>query len=151
MVYGAGRVTIAIAEGAGMKISRTVSYAVQATLQLAQAPRNRPVPCHQIAAEGQMPERFLLQILRNLVAHGILQSTRGVDGGYVLDRLPEEISLLELIEAIDGPLNPTMPASEGLSKDSQDSLRQALEEVTATAREQLAAVKLAQLMMPPKK
>ena len=134
-----------------MKISRTVSYAVQATLQLAEAPRNQPVPCSQIAAEGQMPERFLLQILRNLVTHGILQSTRGVDGGYVLDRLPEEISLLELIEAIDGPLNTTMPASEGLPEGSQDSLRQALEKVTATAREQLEAVKLAQLMMPPEK
>ena len=96
-----------------------------------------------------MPERFLLQILRNLVTHGILQSTRGVDGGYVLDRLPEEISLLELIEAIDGPLNSTIPASEGLPKDSQDSLREALEEVTASAREQLAGVKLAQLMIPP--
>ncbi len=65
-----------------MKFSRTVSYALQATLQLAQEDRAAPVPCSQLAAEGKMPERFLLQILRNLVTHGILRSTRGVDGGY---------------------------------------------------------------------
>ncbi|HWB00312.1 MAG TPA: Rrf2 family transcriptional regulator, partial [Pirellulales bacterium] len=61
-----------------MKISRTVTYAVQAVLQLARADGSRPVPCSQLASQGQMPERFLLQILRSLVTHGILQSTRGV-------------------------------------------------------------------------
>ena len=68
-----------------MKLSRTVGYALQATLQLARARPSQPVPCSRLATEGEMPERFLLQILRNLVAHGILGSTRGVDGGYTLD------------------------------------------------------------------
>lgn len=84
-----------------MKLSRTVSYAVQAALQLAKSGSGNPVPCSQLAAEGHMPERFLLQILRNLVNHGILRSTRGVDGGYALTRPPEQVSLLELIEAIE--------------------------------------------------
>lgn len=96
-----------------------------------------------------MPERFLLQILRNLVTHGILHSTRGVEGGYALERSPEEISLLEVIEAIDGPISPTMPASEGLSDDSANKLRTALQQVTTTAREQLGSVKLSHLMLPP--
>ena len=65
-----------------MKLSRTVAYAVRATLQLAQLEADGPVPCSKLANEGKMPERFLLQILRNLVTHGILRSTRGVDGGY---------------------------------------------------------------------
>lgn len=95
-----------------------------------------------------MPERFLLQILRNLVTHGILQSTRGVDGGYTLERPPEEISLLEVIEAIEGPIAPSVPVSEGLPTDSQQLLHKALEQVTSTAREQLAAIKLSQLMLP---
>ena len=47
------------------------------------------------------PERFLLQVLRSLVTHGILRSARGVDGGYSLTRPPEEVSVLEVIEAID--------------------------------------------------
>lgn len=131
-----------------MKMSRTVAYAVQATLQLAQAPQSVPTPCSRLAADGHMPERFLLQILRNLVTHGILQSTRGVDGGYRLERRPEEISLLEVIEAIDGPLTPSIPANDGLPIDSQDRLQTALEQVTTSAREQLGAIKLSELMLP---
>src|ERR1700680_2225111 len=95
-----------------MKLSRTVAYAIHATLQLAQSKSGVPVPCSRLATEGHMPERFLLQILRHLVTHGILHSTRGVDGGYALERKPEEISLLDVIEAIDGPLSATLPSSE---------------------------------------
>jgi len=131
-----------------MKISRTVSYAVQAALHLAGEPTGQPVPCSRIASEGHLPERFLLQILRNLVTHGILHSTRGVDGGYSLERPPEEISLLELIEAIDGPLATTLPASEGLAEPSAEKLRTALQDITRVTRKQLATIKLSQLMMP---
>lgn len=59
--------------GSPMKLSRTVAYAVRATLQLPQLEAQGPVPCSQLASEGKMPERFLLQILRNLVTHGILR------------------------------------------------------------------------------
>jgi Rrf2 family protein len=132
-----------------MKLSRTVGYALQATLQLAEAGSLAPVPCSRLAKEGHMPERFLLQILRNLVTHGILQSARGVDGGYMLDRKPEDISLLEVIEAVDGPLSPSIPAGEGLPKESQLKLREALEQVTAISRRQLGEIKLASLLNRP--
>lgn len=97
-----------------------------------------------------MPERFLLQILRNLVTHGILRSTRGVDGGYALTRPPENISLLDVIEAIEGPMNADEPAGDGFPKDSQQRLRGALNEITQTARQQLDAIKFSQLLAPPK-
>ena len=132
-----------------MKLSRTVTYALQATLQLAQADSKQPVPCSQLAANGQMPERFLLQILRHLVTHGILRSTRGVDGGYSLTREPNEISILDVIEAIDGPLDSSFPESDGLPEQSQAGLRSALDEVAASSRRQLEAVKLSQLLTPP--
>jgi len=130
-----------------MKISRTVAYAVQATLQLAENKAEGPVPCSQIASEGKLPERFLLQILRHLVTHGILHSTRGVEGGYTLDRKPQDISLLDIIEAIEGPLNSALP-SEGMSATHTKRLQAAIEQVTAQARQQLAQVKLADLMSP---
>ncbi len=132
-----------------MKLSRTVAYAVRATLQLAENPSESPVPCSKLASEGNMPERFLLQILRNLVTHGILRSTRGVDGGYTLTRPPEDISLLDVIEAIEGPLDAGEPGSEGLPELSQDRLKEALREITATSREQLEAIKFSQLLQPP--
>lgn len=130
-----------------MKLSRTVAYAVQATLQLAQSDTGSPVPCSQLAAAGHMPERFLLQILRHLVNHGILQSTRGVDGGYSLSRKPEKISLLEIIEAIDGPLVTELPAMENLKPSTVDGrLKSVLDDVTDNCRRQLDAVKLADLL-----
>lgn len=96
-----------------------------------------------------MPERFLLQILRSLVTHGILRSTRGVDGGYALVRPANEISLLEVIEAIEGPYDSRLTVSEALPAESQEQLRAALNQVTTTTRKQLEAIKLSQLIKPP--
>ena len=93
-----------------------------------------------------MPERFLLQILRNLVAHGILESTRGVDGGYMLARKPGQISLLDVIEAIDGPMQSNVPLGEGLPKNSKARLERALTDITETARQEFEAIKLAHLL-----
>lgn len=132
-----------------MKLSRTVAYAVRATLQLAQLETQGPVPCSRLATEGKMPERFLLQILRNLVTHGILRSTRGVDGGYSLIRPANQISLLEVIEAIEGPYDATLEMGTGLSQDSQNKLQTALQDVTTSTRKQLEAIKLSQLLKPP--
>ena len=133
-----------------IKFSRTVAYAIQATLQLAQSDTDSPVPCSRLASEGGMPERFLLQILRSLVTHGILQSTRGVEGGYSLLRKPDEISMLEVIEAIDGPMHSNAVAADGLNESSQDNLRTALEQITTTARSQLEQIKLSQIIDVPK-
>ena len=130
-----------------MKLSRTVAYAVRATLQLAQANSGAPVPCSRLAAEGHMPERFLLQILRNLVTHGILHSTRGVDGGYSLERKPDDISLLDLIEAIDGPLIAMLPDPEnGQRATTETRLREALDQVNVSMRRQLQAVRISDLL-----
>ena len=98
-----------------------------------------------------MPERFLLQILRNLVAHGILTSTRGVDGGYSLERDPQDISLLDVIEAIDGPLVSNLPLGDGLPSESQSRLKEAIMDVTEESRRQLSMVKLAHLLPKPAK
>jgi Rrf2 family protein len=130
-----------------MKLSRTATYALQAILQLAQSEAaGVPIPCSRLAAEGKMPERCLLQILRNLVTNGILVSTRGVDGGYALDRQPEDISLLDVIEAVDGPVIHVIPDYEGLPVDSRSKLECALRDVTELARCELQAFKLSHLL-----
>lgn len=130
-----------------MKLSRTVAYAVEATLLLAGSQSQAPVPCSKLAALGHMPERFLLQILRHLVTHGILLSTRGVDGGYALKRSPHEISLLEVIEAIDGPIVAMLPARNGGEPTaSEGRLRRVMEQLAVNVRRQLQATKLADLV-----
>lgn len=128
-----------------MKLSRTVSYALQATLQLAETETDQPVPCSKLAAEGKMPERFLLQILRNLVAHGVLESTRGVDGGYTLRQSPSDVSLLDIIEAVDGPMVSSLPVAEGLHDASRQKLEDLLGQVNDEARARLASIRLSDL------
>jgi len=128
-----------------MRLSRTVAYALQATLMLAREDGETPVPCSRLAAAGKMPERFLVQILRKLVAHGVLASTRGVDGGYVLGRPADRISLLDVIEAIDGPLVSIVPCTDGLPAQSKSRLVKALWRVTETTRRELREVSVAGL------
>lgn len=128
-----------------LKFSRSTAYGVQAVMMLAQASNLTPVACSKLAAESQMPERFLLQILRMLVTHGILRSARGVDGGYALARDPKDISLLELVEAIDGPLVARPDALMAAPEASRAALHEVMARMVASARRELAAVSLADL------
>jgi Rrf2 family transcriptional regulator, cysteine metabolism repressor len=129
-----------------MKISRTIVYAIHATLQLAGGERGVPIPCSQLASEGQMPERFLLQILRSLVTRGLLCSTRGVDGGYCLARPAEQISLRDIIEAFDNPLNTAIPVLDALTPEVRKRLLSSLNGAAAAAHNELAKVTMADLM-----
>jgi Rrf2 family protein len=130
-----------------MKLSRSVMYAVRATLELARSNLGVPVPSSHLAAKGHIPERFLLQVLRQLVTHGILRSTSGPKGGYSMGRKPEEISLLNLIEAIDGPLDSAIPSLErGKQSVPGSKLQAALEKITLNSRKQLQAIKLSDLL-----
>ena len=129
-----------------MKISRTVAYALQATMLLAETGSEYPVPCSRLSNAGKMPERFLLQILRNLVTHDILDSTRGVDGGYRLRRPPSEISVLDVIEAIEGPVHPKLPAGEGLTDASRKIMTSKLSGLATASRDLLGSVKIADLL-----
>jgi Rrf2 family protein len=96
-----------------------------------------------------MPERFLLQVLRSLVNRGILHSTRGVVGGYALGRSAAEISLLDLIEAIEGPLVAGLPESQSLPPAAFATLRATLDRATASLRNELQALKLSHLLPKP--
>ncbi len=130
-----------------MKLSRSVVYALRALVQLAEANPHTPVSCGTLAAAGSMPERFLLQLLRKLVAHQILQSTRGAEGGYRLRRSADEITLLEVVEAIEGPLaNKGDFAVDILGRRASSQLLNVLDRIAKVARAELEAVTLAQLV-----
>jgi Rrf2 family protein len=128
-----------------LRISRASTYAVLATIQLSESPASPPVPCSQLAQLGDMPERFLLQVLRNLVNEGVLKSTRGVDGGYRLAKPLSQITLLEIVEAIDGPIQPELPQIAGLTPQSQRRLTEALGDIADDTKKRLAGLTLAQL------
>lgn len=128
-----------------MRMSRSTAYAIGAVLQLTDTIPGRPVPCSQLAKAGAMPERFLLQILRNLVNHGMLKSTRGVDGGYSLTRPLSEISLLQIFEATEGPQTASLPPLDSLPETSQVKLLGVLSEISATVSKNMSQVKLSDL------
>lgn len=129
-----------------MKLSRTASYALQATLQLAQTGCGAPIPSSRLAANGGMPERFLLQILRNLVAHGVLESSRGVDGGYALRSAPDAVTLLDVIEAVEGPMVASLPVAERMQPESRRRVEGLLSEITQEARRRLSAIRLLDIL-----
>jgi Rrf2 family transcriptional regulator, cysteine metabolism repressor len=128
-----------------MRLSHSVAYAVHAALQLAGSDRHTPISCGKLAEIGHMPERFLLQVLRSLSKQGILQSVRGGTGGFCLSRPAENISLLDLIEAVDGPLCAGLPTNSNLPEESSLLLRDTLDRVVEATREQLGSLKLSLL------
>ena len=87
-----------------MQITRQADYAVRAVLYLAKIGEDRRAATSQIALEQQIPPSFLAKIVSQLSVAGLLQTSRGARGGVSLARSPEDISVLEVVEAIDGPI-----------------------------------------------
>lgn len=89
-----------------LALGRKGDYSVRAMLELARHAGAGRLKSREIAEEMRIPERYLPQILAALVRRGLLTAVAGPDGGYTLARPPEDISLLEVVEAAEGPLKP---------------------------------------------
>jgi Rrf2 family protein len=87
-----------------VKVSTRGDYAARALLSLALHGEDRPTSVKEIAERTSLPQPYLEQILLAVKGAGLVQSKRGVGGGYVLARPPEQITLAEIIAAVDGPL-----------------------------------------------
>lgn len=85
-----------------MYITREADYAVRCILLLSRE-AGRVISANEISKSMSIPKNFLAKILQRLSKKGILKSTQGIAGGFELAKPPEEISLLEVIEAIQGP------------------------------------------------
>lgn len=87
-----------------MQITRQADYAVRAITYLAQLDQGLRVSTAEVAREQHIPLTFLAKIVSQLSNSGIVHATRGARGGITLARPAREISLLEVVEAIDGPI-----------------------------------------------
>src|SRR5271157_2449423 len=123
-----------------MKLTRASSYALHAVAYMAAQKSDKPVASHKIAQERGIPERFLLKVLKPLVSARVLLSIKGPNGGYRLAKKPDDISMLEILEAVDGPIRGQAPFSEesngplnhkleNICKQSADVVRKQLEKV----------------------
>src|SRR5919108_3929700 len=126
-----------------MRVSAKTDYAIRAALELAAAVDERPVKGERIATAQSIPLRFLENILMQLRHAGLVESRRGADGGYRLARPAADVTLADVIRAIDGPLagvsgvRPESLGFTGVAEPMKDvwiavraSLRSVLEQVT---------------------
>ena len=87
-----------------MQITHQADYATRAVLHLARAQNGKLIPTNEIARVQNIPSSFLAKIIAQLSIAGVLHTFRGAHGGVKLARKPQNITLLEVIEAIDGPI-----------------------------------------------
>lgn len=90
-----------------LELTREGDYAVRAMLALADADPADLVSRRRIAEEWEIPPRFLKQVLAKLAGSGLVVATTGRRGGYRLARPLADIGIMEIVEAIDGPTDPT--------------------------------------------
>ncbi len=126
-----------------MRISAKADYAVRAAVELAAATDEKPVKAERIATAQDIPHNFLENILGELRHAGIVRSHRGAEGGFRLARPAEEITVADVIRAVEGPLAsvrggpPEQSAYNGASESLprvwiavRSSLRSVVEHVT---------------------
>jgi Rrf2 family protein len=87
-----------------MQITRQADYAIRAVLYISKLGQNQRAATSQIAQEQHIPPSFLAKIISQLSIAGVLQTSRGARGGVMLAKAPDEISLLDVVESIDGPI-----------------------------------------------
>jgi Rrf2 family protein len=107
-----------------LSITSKSPYAVRALVELYKIGDAEPVPVAELAKRGDIPAQFLEQLFATLRRGGVLRSQRGVKGGYSFGRPPEQITALEIVEQLDGPLGAdAMGVFAEAAKAAQDVLR----------------------------
>src|SRR4051812_24711443 len=117
-------------------------YAVRALAELARRGGTTPVPIGEIARAREIPSQFLEGLFATLRRAGILQSQRGVKGGYTFARPPAEVTVLEVVELLEGELGAEAAASGPIWVEAVEAVRRQLGAITiaeAARREAEAA------------
>jgi Rrf2 family iron-sulfur cluster assembly transcriptional regulator len=140
-----------------MRLTKAGDYAMRGLIYLARQPQGEVVLVSEIAQAMHVPESFLAKIFQNLARAGLVRSHRGYGGGYSLNRPPVSITLLEVVECVEGPIvlndctDPNSPPEgEGEHNCSESCIAQSvwLEAQTAV-REILEAKTMEELAAMP--
>jgi Rrf2 family protein len=110
-----------------ISITSKSPYAVRALVELGRTADRTPVPIGELARRRDIPVQFLEQLFAVLRRAGILRSQRGVKGGYAFARDPSEVSILEVVELLDGPLGPN---AQGIFGEAAAAAREVLARTT---------------------
>ena len=135
-----------------MRLTTRSEYALIAVIDLAVAADEGPVSTRDIADRREIPLKFLEQIMHALRQEGIVTSIRGAHGGFVLSKDAREITVLDVVEAVEGPLTPTVcdaakegTTSGGCSKQSSCAAAHVWIKASAALRDEFSSITLDQL------
>ena len=130
-----------------MKISRSTGYALLAAGYLAQHPERKIVLSQEISKKYNIPLEYLLKILQQLVRANVLRSKRGPRGGFSLSRPTKKINLLQIIEAVDGPMTSNLHLEDHAKGEKFcKRVEQAYDKALAQARAVFEKAKLSDLV-----
>jgi Rrf2 family transcriptional regulator, cysteine metabolism repressor len=110
-----------------ISITSKSPYAVLALAELGRSAGSGPVPIGELARKRDVPVQFLEQLFAALRRAGVISSQRGVKGGYQFAREPSTVTVLEVVELLDGPLGRD---SEGVFADAAEAARKVLAQTT---------------------
>ena len=122
-----------------MKLNQATDYAFRMVLHMSMMPEGFKITGSELAGAEMIPERFLLKIMRMLIQAEIMQSFRGVDGGFALKKNPKDINLLDVIRAVEGEayLQRCLYDPESCNKSCMGHC--AVNEAMATIQDELAS------------
>jgi Rrf2 family transcriptional regulator, cysteine metabolism repressor len=110
-----------------ISITSKSPYALRALMELYRCGEGAPVPIAELARRGDIPVQFLEQLFATLRRAGLLRSQRGVKGGYSFGRPPTEVTVLDVVELLDGPVGAD---AWGVFADAARAVRSVLAEAT---------------------
>ena len=129
-----------------MKLTRASTYALSAVAHMAGHNPDKPLASQRIAKDEGIPERFLLKVLKPLVGAQVLRSLKGPNGGYRLAKAGSAISVLQIVEAVDGPIRGQVPFQGGGRYANLDKrLEEICNEAAGQVRKVLEAARISDL------
>ncbi len=131
-----------------MRISRSTGYALLAVGYIAQRTDKKIILSQDISEKYNMPLEYLLKILQQLVRANVLRSKRGPRGGFSLAKPPHRITILEIVEAVDGPMvNQLYLAEQARGEKFSRRAEKVYEKAIAQARSVFEKTKLSNLLV----
>jgi Rrf2 family iron-sulfur cluster assembly transcriptional regulator len=134
-----------------MRLTRGSDYGLRGMLYMARQPLGQVCLVSQVAAAEELPESYLAKIFQDLARSRLLISHRGAKGGFSLVNDPQEINLLQIIEAVEGPITlaPCLDIREGCDRIDLCEIYDALDSAQAQMISVLEGTSLADLVAKP--
>lgn len=127
-----------------LRLSTRTCYTLWALLELARDSSGKPVMLRRISEKYKLPHKYLHALLSSLKTAGLVKSIRGAQGGFVLSRKPSEISLNDVIQAVEGKVNikECVEDPEGCSRSHRCTAHQIWSKLSKTFESMLAQISL---------